>query len=81
MIYFFAAFGSRTQGMRFFDTLKKCGLTTAIVNTPREASIGCGLSVRFCECDLDAVRLALLRGHYTAFHGFFEYNRGKVCRI
>ena len=81
MGYFFAAFGSRTQGMRFFDALKKSGLTASIINTPREASLGCGLSVKFYEGDFTAVKNILLRGCYTAFHGFFEYDCGRVRRI
>jgi len=81
MRYFFAAFGSRAQGMRLFDTLKRCGLTVALINTPREASLGCGLSVKFHECSFDAVNDILLSGCYTAFMGFFEYNCGKVYRI
>jgi len=81
MRYYFAAFGSRTQGMKFFDTLKRCGLAVQVINTPHQASVGCGLSVRFGECDYAVVSSLLSGGCYGAFHGFFEYDRGRVIRL
>lgn len=42
-----AAFRSRTQVLRFEDALRRAGLSSGVVSTPREVAIGCGLSVRF----------------------------------
>ncbi len=42
-----AAFRSRTQVLRFEDALRRAGLASGVVSTPREVAIGCGLSVRF----------------------------------
>ena len=45
--YGVAAFRSRQQVLRFEAALRQCGVPTSIVTTPRDISMGCGLSVRF----------------------------------
>jgi hypothetical protein len=47
MEYLIAVFKSRTQVMKFYEKLLDCRIPADIVNTPREASLGCGLSVKF----------------------------------
>ena len=42
-----AAFRSRTQVLRMEDALRRAHLNAGVISTPREVSIGCGLSVRF----------------------------------
>lgn len=42
-----ASFRSRQQVMRFEAALRRAGLRVEIITTPRDVSIGCGLSVRF----------------------------------
>jgi hypothetical protein len=50
MEYLIAVFKSRTQVMKFYEKLLDCRIPAEIANTPREASLGCGLSVKFgCE--------------------------------
>lgn len=43
---FLFAFRSRTQSMKLYDLLRENGVACEIVNTPREVSASCGLSVR-----------------------------------
>ena len=45
--YGIAAFRSRQAVLRFDDEMRKAGLLTHIITTPRAISMGCGLSVRF----------------------------------
>ncbi len=42
-----AAFRSRQAVLRFDDQLRKAGIPTQIITTPRAISMGCGLSIRF----------------------------------
>lgn len=42
-----AAFRSRQQVMGFERALRRAGVPTGIITTPRSVSVGCGLSVRF----------------------------------
>ena len=44
-MYLFA-FRSRTQSMKLYDMLRTGGIDCEIINTPREVSASCGLSVR-----------------------------------
>ena len=46
-IYGVAAFRSRQQVMRFEAVLRRMGVPAQVVSTPRDISMGCGLSVRF----------------------------------
>ncbi len=49
MIYLIFAFRSRSQSMRFYNELKNRRVDCSLINTPREVSLGCGLSVRTDE--------------------------------
>ncbi len=44
-MYLFA-FRSRTQAMKMYDLLRTNGIMCEIINTPREISASCGLSVK-----------------------------------
>ena len=46
MEYVVVAFRSRAETVKFSETLKRYGVYNEIVNTPKEAGVGCGLSVK-----------------------------------
>lgn len=50
-----AAFRSRSQVFMFEGALRRTGIPVGIVSTPRDISMGCGLSVRFRLEDAPAV--------------------------
>ena len=52
MPYGIASFRSRQQVFAFESALRRSGIQTQIVSTPREVALGCGLSVRFEERDI-----------------------------
>ena len=81
MKYFFVAFSSRSQAMRLFESLKRACITASLINTPKAASLGCGLSVKFGPCDFVRVSETVKCDGYTAVHGFFEYSCGAVHRL
>ena len=58
-VYGIAAFRSRQQVLRFEAALRQRGVPTRVVTTPRDISMGCGLSVRFPLEMLGEVRRAL----------------------
>ena len=58
-VYGVAAFRSRSQVFMFEGLLRREGIPAEIVSTPREVSMGCGLSVRFRLEDTQAVMRAL----------------------
>ena len=71
--YGIAAFRSRQAVLRFDEALRRAGVFTQIITTPRAISMGCGLSVRFDRQALpgamavyQAHPLPNLIGFYTA---------------
>ncbi len=58
-VYGVAAFRSRQQVLRFEAALRQRGVPVQVVTTPRDISMGCGLSVRFPMDYLPEVRRAL----------------------
>ena len=75
-----ASFRSRQQVMAFDQALRRSGIRTDIVNTPRAAA-GCGLSVRFQLADERAVADVYRAARPGNLIGFYEATReagGKV---
>ena len=58
-VYGVAAFRSRQQVLMLDSVLRREGIPGMIVSTPRDVSMGCGLSVRFRLEDTAAVIRAL----------------------
>ena len=79
-VYGVAAFRSRQQVLRFEQVLRREGVPVRVVSTPRDISMGCGLSVRFPVEDAERVKRAArmydtgnLIGIYRA-----EYEGGRL---
>ncbi|MBQ7656010.1 MAG: DUF3343 domain-containing protein [Clostridia bacterium] len=70
-----AAFRSRQQVMRFDSALRRAGIHSEIVSTPRDVSIGCGLSVAFDLRDTAAVMDTYRRSRPGNLIGFYEVIR------
>lgn len=66
------AFRSRTQVLRMEDALRRAGLAAGVVSTPREVSIGCGLSVRFELAQTPQVMEVYRRLNPGALIGFYR---------
>ncbi len=80
-----AVFRSRAQAADAVARLKRTGVYASLVNTPKEAAVGCGLSVKFSAAASARARATIARGGYTAFYGYFEagniYGRNFIRRI
>ncbi len=81
MGYYVVAFRSRMHTVKFYEYLKNGGVFTEIVNTPKEAGVGCGLSVKFKKSDYFAVRSALSRLSPSSFAGVFSVTALEGKRI
>ena len=75
-----AVFRSRSQAIDCNARLKAAGIPANLINTPREANIGCGLSVKFQHNVYERVRVIVRRANYSAFYGFFhiQNNYGRM---
>ena len=67
-----ASFRSRTQVLRFEDALRRAGLPSGVVSTPREVAMGCGLSVRFELRDFPQVAALYRQLTPAALIGFYR---------
>lgn len=59
MEYLLVSFRSRQSTVKISDILTKSGVENEIVNTPKEAQIGCGLSIKISKHSLYRVRQIL----------------------
>ncbi len=66
-----AVFRSRSQAVDCNSRLKMNGIPCALVNTPKEANIGCGLSVKFPANTAPRAKALVLGARYSAFYGFY----------
>lgn len=72
MRYILAIFGGRTQTMSFYQILRSYGVACSVVNTPKQAIVACGISVKFLEKDLSIVHSILSRRKYDSFVGLYR---------
>ncbi len=71
MEYIVISFKSRAHTVRYAEFLRKSGTYCQIINTPKEAGVGCGLSVRINVNDFAAAKSAVRITAYSSFAGFF----------
>jgi len=70
-----ASFRSRQQVMKFEAALRRAGIRVQIITTPRDVSIGCGLSVRFELEDFSRVDTVYRQLRPTNLIGFYRVER------
>ena len=46
-VFGIASFRSRQQVLKFEGALRRAGIRTEVITTPRDVAVGCGLSIRF----------------------------------
>ncbi len=66
-----AVFRSRSQALDCNMRLKQFGVPATLINTPKDANIGCGLSVKFSQNFLPRAKAVIRGGNYSAFYGFY----------
>lgn len=71
MEYVVVAFRSRSHTVSFSGFLRSNGIPNEIVNTPKEAGVGCGLSVKVSKVYYSAVKRAVYASGSSSFAGFF----------
>ena len=54
-----AVFNNRNQALQFASTLKRLGIRTKTINTPRDLSVSCGISIVFSGKALGQARMVV----------------------
>ncbi len=75
-----AVFRSRSQAIDCNNRLRMSGIPCMLINTPKEANVGCGLSVKFNKNFLMRAKAVIKGGNYSAFYGcyYFDNRYGRV---
>jgi hypothetical protein len=80
MTQILAVFKGRSQALECMYKLQRSGVKAAIVTTPKEAGVGCGLSVKFDSALMGRARQIVLSS--PAFYTFLRYeDRGGRLNI
>lgn len=72
MTEYLAIFRSRTQAIDCGARLKAFGIPAKIINTPKEAGVGCGLSLKFSALVAPRAKAVINRANYSAFYGYMR---------
>lgn len=71
MEYLIIAFKSRAHTVKFYNFISAIGIASQIVNTPKQAGVGCGLSVKAKKDNLTHLKRALYMANLSTFAGIF----------
>ena len=83
MDYIIASFRSRAHTIKFYHLLRANGVNAELINTPKEAGVGCGLSVKISKNVYPQVKRAILNANLNSYAGSFLVNvvkGGKTVR-
>ena len=71
MEFVVVAFRSRAHTVKFAEFLRANGVGVEIINTPKEAGVGCGLSVKVSKNAFSMAKRAVHAVALNSFAGFF----------
>ena len=71
MTFILAIFRSRSQAVDCNIRLKRYGIESELINTPKEANIGCGLSLKIPHNCMNRAKAIIKKANYSAFYGYF----------
>lgn len=71
MEYLVIAFRSRAHTVKFSQFISSQNIANEIINTPKEAGVGCGLSVKVSLNNFERVKRLVYAVNLNSFAGFF----------
>ena len=67
-----AVFRSRSQAMDCITKMRAYNVPAHLINTPKEANVGCGLSIRIPLNNAQKAKAVIARVGYSAFYGYMK---------
>ena len=64
-------FNNRNQSMQFASYLKRMGIVCKTIDTPRDLSVSCGISVVFPYNKLKEAKFLISKYKFSSFAGFY----------
>jgi len=74
-VFAIASFRSRQQVLKFEGALRRSGIRTEVITTPRDVAVGCGLSIRFELADAARVTEVYQQLRPSNLIGFYRVER------
>ena len=74
-VFAIASFRSRQQVLKFESALRRSGIRVEVITTPRDVSVGCGLSIRFELSDAERVVEVYRQLRPSNLIGFYRVER------
>ena len=74
-----AVFRSRSQAIDCMTRMRAFNVSAQLINTPKEAGVGCGLSLKFPTAAAPRVKNLIARMNYSSFYGYMrvDFRGGK----
>ncbi len=72
MNFCLAVFRSRNETLYLANMLIAAGFRVMVINTPKDAGLSCGISLRFDERILGAVKKCIASRPFRSFGGFYR---------
>ena len=75
-----AIFRSRSQAIDCMTKMRALNIPAQLINTPKEANVGCGLSLKFSGAAASRVKNVIARMNYSSFYGYMriDFKGGKI---
>ena len=75
-----AVFNNRNNSMQFASILKRMGVNSRVVSTPRELSVSCGVSVIVRYKNLKEVRFVINRYGYLGKVKLYAFSQNDIFK-
>ena len=75
-----AVFRSRSQAIDCMTKMRALNVPAQLINTPKEAGVGCGLSLKFPQSAANRAKAVIARVGYSSFYGYMrlDFRGGKM---
>ena len=75
-----AIFRSRSQAIDCMTKMRALNIPAQLINTPKEANVGCGLSLRFSASAATRAKSVIAKMNYSSFYGYMriDFRGGKI---
>ncbi|NCB48705.1 MAG: DUF3343 domain-containing protein [Clostridia bacterium] len=70
-MFYLIVFRARSETMKFYSILSSYGVKSEIVNTPRQISVACGISLKISSQDVPIAKEILTRRQFNTFAGIY----------
>lgn len=75
-----AIFRSRSQAIDCMNKMRALNIPAQLINTPKEANVGCGLSIKFSAAVASRAKNVIAKMNYSSFYGYMriDFKGGKI---